>query len=138
MKSASGGNGQRDFELRDGDIIVIPRKPQTVRISGEVLTEEAVTRYRKGRSFQSYIGEAGGFTPLAKGAKAYVVYADGSAEKTRNFLFFRKRPKIEPGSEIIIPGGRVREVFNLDRVLALTTTVLNTYLLFLVVQDRTP
>ncbi|MEM9325434.1 MAG: SLBB domain-containing protein [Bacteroidota bacterium] len=128
---------ENDLILRDGDRIVIPLEPQTVKISGEVLQEEAFARYQKNLRFDNYIGAAGGYTPVAKRNKAYVIYPNGDAKRSRSFILFKTRPPILPGSEIVVPGGRVRETFNIDRIFGLVTTAATTYLLILTVQDRT-
>lgn len=39
----------------------------------------------------------------AKRKRTYVVYANGEVARTKNYLFFNAYPKIEPGSEIIVP-----------------------------------
>jgi hypothetical protein len=33
----------------------------------------------------------------------YVTYANGVSNQIRKFLIFKKNPRIEPGSEIVIP-----------------------------------
>ncbi len=133
-------NGNKDTEndliLRDGDKIVIPIEPQTVKISGEVLQGSSFARYQKNLPFDSYISAAGGYTPQAKKGKAYVLYPNGSAKRSRNFLLFKSRPAVLPGSEIIVPGGRVRERFDIDRIFGLVTTAATTYLLFLTIRDQ--
>jgi ABC-type branched-subunit amino acid transport system substrate-binding protein len=53
--------------------------------------------------FKDYITQAGGFTDNARQKRAYVVYANGLKDRTKRLLFFRKYPKIEPGSRVIVP-----------------------------------
>lgn len=125
-----------DLILRHGDKLVIPTEPQTVEISGEVLNGRTIARYQAGLRLKDYIGSAGGYTSSAKRRKAYVIYQNGSASRTRNFLFFKNNPKVLPGTKITVPGGRVRENFNLERVFGLVTTAATTYLLFVTIQDR--
>lgn len=127
---------KKKIRLQDGDIIIVPTKPETVKVSGEVLQVNTVSMYDNGKPLRSYIGDAGGYNSDAKRNKVFVRYANGSAAKTRNFLFFKNSPKIKAGSEIIVPGGRVRENFNIDRLFGLVTTAATTYLLFLTIQDR--
>ena len=125
-----------DLILRNGDKLVIPAEPQTVVVSGEVLNGKTVARYQEGLRLNDYVAAAGGYTNFAKRGKPYVVYPNGSANRTRNFLFFRDSPPVLPGSRIIIPGGKVRESFNAERIFSLVTTAATTYLLFLTIQDR--
>jgi protein involved in polysaccharide export with SLBB domain len=91
-----------DMVLQDGDIVQIPKRLETVRIQGEILYPTTV-KFQQGASFQEYISRAGGFTKRSLKSKAYVLYANGSVDRTRRFLFANVYPKIEPGSEIIIP-----------------------------------
>jgi protein involved in polysaccharide export with SLBB domain len=91
-----------DMVLQDGDIVQIPKRLETVRIQGEILYPTTV-KFQQGASFQEYISKAGGFTRRSMKSKAYVLYANGSVDRTRRFLFANIYPKIEPGSEIIIP-----------------------------------
>ena len=91
-----------DLRLVPGDTLEIPRELETVRISGRLLYPIA-SRYDKSKTFKSYIADAGGFAEDADRRRSYVVYADGSADRTRSFLFFKNYPEIKPGAEIVIP-----------------------------------
>ena len=91
-----------DLILEEGDVLQIPKELQTVRMRGEVLYP-ATARYDDNRSFKNYISRAGGFTPDSKRSRAYVIYANGDAKQTKNFLGIKFYPKIEPGAEIVVP-----------------------------------
>ena len=91
-----------DITLRDGDIIKIPKKLETVRVQGEVLYPTTV-KYLKGSGLKNYIAGSGGFTNKSLKRKTYVLYPNGSVDKTRKLLVFNLYPKIQPGSEIIVP-----------------------------------
>jgi protein involved in polysaccharide export with SLBB domain len=91
-----------DILIQEGDLLRIPKRLETVRIQGELLLPNTV-KYRAGQSFQDYISQAGGFTSRSLRRKAFVVYANGSVDRTRKFGFFNIYPRVEPGSEIIIP-----------------------------------
>lgn len=90
-----------DFILRDGDVISIPAKLETVRVTGEV-TSTLNLRYDETFKFKDYINDAGGFTVKAKKGRSYVQYPNGKMSAMRRFLFFKKYPKIEPGSTIFV------------------------------------
>jgi protein involved in polysaccharide export with SLBB domain len=94
--------GKDDVFLKDGDEISIPREFQTINISGEVLNPISTTYY-KGKKLKAYVSESGGFGMLARKRKVYVVYPNGTAADTKSFFFFKKYPKIRPGSEIVVP-----------------------------------
>lgn len=101
-----------DMLLQDGDIIRIPKEPQTVRMQGEVLYPTS-TRFLNGMNFKHYISEAGGFTELSARKRSYVIYANGSVDRTRKLLgVFNIYPKVEPGSEIVIPRMNAKEALS--------------------------
>ncbi|MEZ0483601.1 polysaccharide biosynthesis/export family protein [Fibrella aquatica] len=91
-----------DILLQEGDVLRIPKMLETVRIQGEVLLPTTV-KYRPGQTFQDYISQAGGFTERSQRKRAFVVYANGSVDRTRRFMFFNVYPRVEPGAEVIIP-----------------------------------
>jgi len=88
--------------LLDGDRIFIPRELQTVKLSGELLNPISVA-YRPNQSLKDYISQAGGFTDKAAKNKVFVRYANGFSDQSKTFLFFKTSPKVEQGSEIIVP-----------------------------------
>ncbi|WP_462252995.1 SLBB domain-containing protein [Ekhidna sp.] len=111
-----------DLILKDGDLISIPRQFETVRVQGEVLYPNLV-RYQTGSSFKKYISASGGFSSKAKVGKSYVVYANGSAQRTKKFLFFKIYPPIEPGADIIVPQKEEKEKIDAREIIALTSAV---------------
>ena len=118
--------GEEDLFLNEGDIIDIPRQPQTVKVTGEVLYPNSV-KYNEGKSFKDFISEAGGFTANSARKRAYVLYSNGSVKRARTFLFIRHFPKIERGAEIIVPkniknANSAQQVFQLVSVLTGTVT----------------
>ncbi|TBH73769.1 SLBB domain-containing protein [Aquirufa nivalisilvae] len=102
VKALKNPGGEDDLYVLEGDIIDIPKEPQTVKVSGEVLYPNSV-KYLDGKSFYDFISEAGGFTSSSARKRAYVLYSNGSVKRTKSFLFFRFHPKIEQGAEIIVP-----------------------------------
>jgi len=91
-----------DMILQDGDVIRIPKRLETVRVQGEVLYPTTVKFFDRD-NFMNYISKAGGFTKRSLKSKSYVLYANGSVDRTRRFLFVNIYPRVAPGSEIIIP-----------------------------------
>ena len=91
-----------DILLQEGDTLRIPKLLETVRIQGEVQLPNTV-KYRSGQTFQDYISQTGGFTTKSQRRRAFIVYANGSMDRTRKFMFFNVYPRVEPGSEIVIP-----------------------------------
>lgn len=91
-----------DLILEEGDILSVPRELQTVRLRGDVIYPTTI-RHESLKGLPYYINKAGGFNVRAKKKRTYVVYANGEVARTKNYLFFNSYPKVEPGSEIIVP-----------------------------------
>lgn len=126
LAAINNPGGEEDLFLNEGDIIDIPRQPQTVKVTGEVLYPNSV-KYNEGKSFKDFISEAGGFTANSARKRAYVLYSNGSVKRARTFLFIRHFPKIERGAEIIVPkniknANSAQQVFQLVSVLTGTVT----------------
>lgn len=88
--------------LASGDALDIPRKKETVTITGQVYNPISVP-YHSELNLKDYINLAGGTTDSAFVKKIYVKYANGNLDRTRSFLGIRKYPKIGNGSEIYVP-----------------------------------
>ena len=103
LKSILDTNKKKfDLILKDGDEFFIPNELQTVSISGEVLNPSGASFTAEKRA-KHYINSSGGFSSNARKRKTYVVYADGSAARTKHFILFKKYPKVKPGSKVIVP-----------------------------------
>ncbi|WP_258102686.1 SLBB domain-containing protein [Marinoscillum sp. MHG1-6] len=109
-----------DLILKSGDILNVPRKLQTVRVRGEVL-RPGIVRYSKSSSLKQFVGQAGGFTEDARKRRAYVVYANGTTDKTNSFLWLKNYPDVEPGAEIIIPEKPERRKMLPQEVIGIST-----------------
>jgi protein involved in polysaccharide export with SLBB domain len=106
--------GEDDLIILDGDVLEIPIEPQTVKISGEVLYPTNV-KYNGKLNLNDYITQAGGITSNSVKKRSYVIYSNGSIDRTRQFLFFRSYPKVEKGSEIIVPN-KVKSTSNFQQI----------------------
>ena len=93
---------EEDLFIIEGDIIDIPKEPQTVKVTGEVLYPNSV-KFLNFNSFKDFINSAGGFTKYSNRGKTYVIYSNGSVKRVKKILFINKYPKIEKGAEIIVP-----------------------------------
>ncbi len=76
-------NTSADVPLRDGDVLVIPKKANYVLVSGQVFNPTAIS-YRPGRSAQWYLSQAGGLSQMADRKAVFVVRADGSVVSSKN------------------------------------------------------
>ena len=101
-KALENPGGEEDLFVLEGDILVIPKEPQTVKVTGEVLYPNSV-KFISGNTFKDFINEAGGFTTTSARKKSYVIYSNGSVKSAKSFLFINHYPNIERGSEIIVP-----------------------------------
>ncbi len=97
-----------DLVLSDKDEVVIPKLDNKITIRGGVLRPITIT-YHEGITLGECISAAGGITENARRNKAYVVYYNGRSKRTKTFGFFRFNPRIEPGSEVVLPEGAVRK-----------------------------
>lgn len=95
-------NAEENLLLNDGDTLFIPRQSEIVAIEGAVLNPSSVS-YKLDYKFNDYVSEAGGFTDNARNAKAYIIYPNGRKDRTHRFLFFAIRPRVQPGSTIVVP-----------------------------------
>jgi protein involved in polysaccharide export with SLBB domain len=112
-----------DILLKEGDVLNIPKELQTVTLSGAFLYPISV-RYDKSFGFRKYASMAGGFADEAKRSKAFVVYANGSVDKTTSFLGIKFYPKIEPGAEIIVPKKpEIKNKMTLQESIGLATAI---------------
>lgn len=91
-----------DILLESGDKIFVPKRPLTVRVSGEVLSPAAL-QFRREHNARDYIGQAGGFTFHADKDRTFVVYPDGSAQPLQVNVWNHKPVFVPPGSTIIVP-----------------------------------
>ena len=99
-------NTPADVAMRDGDILIIPKKSGYVMVNGQVFNPTAIT-YRGARSAKWYLGQAGGTTQLADKKSIFVVRADGSVISARNqFGFWSGDPlsaTLRPGDTVVVP-----------------------------------
>lgn len=92
-----------DILLQEGDRLVIPRRIDVVKVSGEIMVPNAIA-YKEGKPLKYYVNQAGGYTDEAKKNKIYVVHANGEVEKVS-----RRSRSIYPGSEIVVSAKKKRE-----------------------------
>ena len=99
------------FLLLPGDSIYIPRKNNFVTVKGAVYNEQLIEY--NGTGLSSYISAVGGTKQNANLKKVYVKYANGKYKKTHRFMFMRFHPRIQQGSEIIVPEKTAAEMRNI-------------------------
>jgi protein involved in polysaccharide export with SLBB domain len=98
-------NTRADIELRAGDSIFIPKRPNMVMITGAVYNQTAVT-YRSGKSAGWYLGQAGGPTTMANKKNIFVIRADGSVISGSGNSWISggvDSAALRPGDTVVVP-----------------------------------
>jgi protein involved in polysaccharide export with SLBB domain len=101
-------NTPADVALRDGDILMIPKKANVVTVNGQVFNPTAISA-TSGRSAKWYLSQAGGLTPIADKKAVFVIRADGSVLSAKNNGgggWFSGDPlgaTLRPGDAVIVP-----------------------------------
>ncbi len=111
-----------DLILEEGDTLSVPRKLQTVKVAGEVLSPITIV-YSSGKSLRAYVAEAGGPSDRAMMKRAYVIYANGGVKSTRKGLVFKWYPRVKPGAEIFIPKKPENKKISTQELLGITTGI---------------
>jgi hypothetical protein len=125
--------GLEDLLLRDGDVLTIPEKLETVKIDGGVLYPLSI-KFMENLSYRDYVRSAGGYDRKAIKNKGYVVLPNGKIKPVTSFLKLNFYPKVEPGSEIYIPSSTVEPApFNYVQTVQLITSFVTTTLTMLFV-----
>jgi len=99
-------NTSSDVMIRDGDVLVVPKKTDYITVNGQVFNPTAVS-YRPGRSAKWYLSQAGGMTQLANKKAVFVIRADGSVLAAKNNSGFWSgdplNASLRPGDSIVVP-----------------------------------
>ena len=97
-------NSSADIEVRAGDTLVIPKKPDFVMVSGQVFNPTAVS-YRPGKSAKWYLSQSGGPTTLANKKGIFVIRADGSVASSKGSMWEGDSlgAALEPGDTVVVP-----------------------------------
>lgn len=89
------GGQQQNIPLEPDDTIVIPRKTDVVRVSGQVLVAQAVV-HRTGITVAEYIAMAGGYAVRADTERVLLLKSNASVGVTE------LDAAVEPGDEILV------------------------------------
>lgn len=95
-----------DVALRDGDVLIVPKKTNFVMVTGQVFNPTAVS-YLPGKSAKWYLSQSGGLTQIADKNAVFVIRADGSVLSAKNNSgFWMGNPMdtvLKPGDSIVVP-----------------------------------
>ena len=97
-------NTSADIEARAGDVLLIPKRPDYVMVTGQVFNPTAVS-YRPGKSARWYLTQSGGPTLLADKKAIFVIRADGSVigEKRSMLVGDSLNATLQPGDTVVVP-----------------------------------
>jgi len=131
-----GGPG--DVLLRNGDVLLIPKKTQEVTVLGEVQGPTSHI-YKVGLTRDDYIAQSGGTTQKADRKRIYIVRANGDVVTSVRSGWFRRSQSIpvRPGDTIVVPLDTER-VAPLPLWTAITTIIYNLSIGLLAIHDVTP
>ena len=103
-KALKANQSKHNLVLNEGDSIVIPKTMDVVHITGELMNLQGNSisaPYFNSKRANYYVKNfAGGFSKLNDRSNTVVVYPNGIAKKSKNFLFFKLSPKVTKGSTI--------------------------------------
>lgn len=104
MKDAAASiNDLPNIPLRDGDSIIIPRKPDTVNVIGAVRQQSSFI-YKSNKNTDDYVKQAGGVAKSGDPSESYIIRADGTVDSIRSGLFnFLLSKNVNPGDSIVVP-----------------------------------
>jgi polysaccharide export outer membrane protein len=97
-------NTGSDVEVRAGDILVIPKRPSFVMVTGQVFNPTAVS-YRSGKSAKWYLSQSGGPTTVANKKAIFVIRADGSVVGSKSTILIGDplSASLQPGDTVVVP-----------------------------------
>jgi protein involved in polysaccharide export with SLBB domain len=94
-----------DIELRAGDVLTIPKRPNFVLVNGQVYNPAALT-YVPGKNADWYLRQAGGATGMANKGEVFIVRANGSVVGRESGEWYKGdvlSTKMQPGDVIVVP-----------------------------------
>jgi protein involved in polysaccharide export with SLBB domain len=97
-------NTPADIQVRAGDVIYIPKKPNFVMVDGSVYNPTAVS-YKSGKSAGWYLQQAGGPNNMANKKAIFVIRADGSVVGGSGGMFSGgvTDAALRPGDMVVVP-----------------------------------
>jgi len=91
-----------DTVLEAGDRMFMPKRPNFVSVTGDVLNPGAL-QFISGAAPDRYIRQAGGFQKSADEGRVFVVYPNGAAQPVKVGPWNYTSIQIPPGSTLVVP-----------------------------------
>jgi protein involved in polysaccharide export with SLBB domain len=97
-------NTPADVELRAGDLLIVPKRPDFVLVTGQVYNPTTLS-FSPGKSAGWYLTRSGGPTELANKKSIFVIRADGSVVGQGGGWWSGDvlSVKMNPGDSIVVP-----------------------------------
>ena len=105
--------------LFDGDILIVPKNPNTINVFGEVLNPLAF-EFSENTSVRSAINNAGGYQQYADKRRVFIITASGITKKA-NRNIFTGNITLEPGDTIVVPRKIITNNPGIEALLPITT-----------------
>jgi protein involved in polysaccharide export with SLBB domain len=100
---SSWENTPADIEMRQGDVLTIPKRAAFVAVNGQVYSPSALT-YLPGKTAGWYLEHAGGATNMGDKKNIFIVRADGSVIGRRGkFDGSVLSIHLNPGDSVVVP-----------------------------------
>ena len=113
-----GSVSSKNTVLYSGDVIFIPKNPNSINVLGEVLNPTAF-EYTKNLSIRSAVDYAGGYQDYADKRKVYVIRANGLIDRASRNIFSRNI-NLEPGDTVVVPRKIITNNPGIDALLPIT------------------
>ena len=91
----------KNFRVRGGDSLYIPKRPDTVSVVGEVLNTSSQS-YNPEYGAKDYIELSGGFKEVSDDGRVFIIGPNGKSSLVKR-SFFGSNNAILPGSTIVVP-----------------------------------
>lgn len=119
--------------VEPGDLLVMPKRPISVTVIGQVLNPGSLA-FKPGTPVGQYIERAGGYSQAADKGRVFVILPNGTAEKFKSSFWNFEPRDVPPGSVIVVPRDAApfnalafgERVFGVLSSLALTAAALAT------------
>ena len=101
----SWANTPADIELRQGDVLTIPKRPGFVLVTGQVYNATALA-FTPDKTAAWYLSRAGGTNSTANRKEIFVIRANGSVIGRRSHGLFEGdvlSTKLNPGDVVVVP-----------------------------------
>jgi protein involved in polysaccharide export with SLBB domain len=101
----SWANTDADIEVRQGDVLSIPKRPGFVLISGQVYNASAIT-FVPGKTADWYLERAGGASEFANRKEIFVIRANGAVVGRRSGSWHDGHvlsTRLDPGDVVVVP-----------------------------------